>query len=97
MHDFVVDFQLGSDRHIYRGLGKSKIPLVFLTIPYSHDSKIGAIDGDFDPGFLAGGQKVSPSGAKSAIFFDDFCDFSAKTVKKVAGFRLNLPKSAKIG
>ena len=33
VHDFRVDFQFGSDPHIYRGLGKSELCMVFLVHP----------------------------------------------------------------
>ena len=47
MHDFEVYFQYSQKCHIYRGLGKSKIPTVFYSIPYDPEVKIGAIDHDF--------------------------------------------------
>ena len=46
MHTFGVGFQLWSNRHIYRGLGKSELCMVFLNVPYEGTLKIGGLDGD---------------------------------------------------
>ena len=81
MHDFVVDFQFGQIHHIYRGLGKSRIRLVFCAIPYSRTSEIGAIDHDFETENHVLGEMCHPRVLKMTIF-SDFSGFLAKTVKK---------------
>ena len=64
-------FQFGAFCHIYRGLGKSKLPYLFLSIPYRWTSKIGAIDHDFRHKIPVLEGDVSPWVTKTAIF-DDF-------------------------
>ena len=68
MHVFEVDFQLDQFRHIYRGVGKSKIQYVLFNVPYRTTSEIGAMDGVFGPEMSDSGGKVSPWEVKN----DDF-------------------------
>ena len=52
--------------------------MVFCNVPYGRTVKIGGLDGVSVPEFPVQGTKVSPSGAKTAIFFADFADFQQK-------------------
>ena len=70
MHDFGVAFQKWSNPRIYRGLGKSEIPFVFLNVPYGSDTEIGGTDGPFDPEFPDFLGKCHPPVSESAIFYD---------------------------
>lgn len=59
MHDFGSGFQLDTKCHIYRGLGKSELWLVFLNVPYERRPEIGAMDGDFDTFYPGASDEVS--------------------------------------
>lgn len=49
MHDFDVHFQNWPNCHIYRAWGKSTLPYVFITIPYTLGQKLVAWIPDFWP------------------------------------------------
>ena len=80
VHDFEVGFQFGQYPHIYRGLGKSKIPTVFWTIPYRDPSEIGGLDGVFRQENLVLGGMCHP-GVSKTRFLTIFSDLLAKPVQ----------------
>ena len=43
VHDLGPHFQYSTNPHRYRGLGKSKLPSVFLAVPYAMGSEIGGL------------------------------------------------------
>ena len=99
VHDFEGGFQFSQYLCIYRGLGKSEIRFVFLSIPYRLRSKIGAIDQDSRHEFSVLARKCHPGVSKSAVFVT-FADFLAKVVKtlRVLGHNCRKwPEMARIG
>ena len=68
MHDFECHFQFEPFCHIYRGLGKSKLHMVFYSIPYDWTSEIGGLVYHSDTNFWPEARKCHPGVSENTVF-----------------------------